>query len=468
MERFLATGEGRILNRRIEMPALHRDGHRFPAELTVTPVRMDGTYVFSAFLHDISERKRTEEALRRSEERFRLVARATNDVIWDWDVATGERTWNEAAPEVPRYSAREITPTLEWWYERIHPGDRERVVTRLHEVASGTGECWSDEYRFLRGDSSFATVLDRGYVVRDERGAPIRMIGSIMDVTERKRAEEAQRFLARASALLDVSLDAATTLTSLARLPVPSLADCCLIDIVEDGGELRRVATAHIDPRKRKLLLSEGSAEADSGPIWKLVRKVVRRGEPILLSEYSEPAVEATDRESSRGGGVRKLGFRSLMIVPIIAHGEVLGAITLATTGSGRHYSPVDLMVAEDISTAWIDSHQILRVFSNLIGNAIKFTPEGGAITVHTERLEREVLFSISDTGPGIPEEQLPHVFDRYWQARKGDRRGAGLGLAIAGGIVEAHGGRIWVESRLGQGSTFFFTVPLSQSGTAD
>ena len=111
------------------------------------------------------------------------------------------------------------------------------------------------------------------------------------------------------------------------------------------------------------------------------------------------------------------------------------------------------------------DRPRILRVLSNLIGNSIKFTSEGGAITVRAELADREVRFSVTDTGSGIVADELPHIFERFWQARKTARLGAGLGLAIAKGIVEAHTGRIWAQSEVGKGSTFFFTLPLGNPG---
>jgi signal transduction histidine kinase len=108
------------------------------------------------------------------------------------------------------------------------------------------------------------------------------------------------------------------------------------------------------------------------------------------------------------------------------------------------------------------DRDRVLQVLGNLIGNAIKFTPEGGTIKVRAEqRGAAEALFSVADTGPGIASDELPHVFDRYWQAKKKARCGTGLGLSISKGIVEAHDGRIWVESAPGQGATFFFTIPV-------
>jgi signal transduction histidine kinase len=101
-------------------------------------------------------------------------------------------------------------------------------------------------------------------------------------------------------------------------------------------------------------------------------------------------------------------------------------------------------------------------VLQNLISNAVRYTPEGDRVTLRTERQEEEVLVSVHDNGPGIPAADVPHLFDRFWQAQRARRGGAGLGLAISKGIVEAHGGRIWVESELGHGSTFYFTVPLA------
>jgi PAS domain S-box-containing protein len=122
------------------------------------------------------------------------------------------------------------------------------------------------------------------------------------------------------------------------------------------------------------------------------------------------------------------------------------------------------LDVEGDLPDVWADRDRLLQVLGNLIHNASKFTAPGGRITVEARRGERDVVFSVTDTGAGIPAADLPRLFDRFWQARKGERRGAGLGLAIARGIVEAHDGRIWVESTPDAGSTFYFTVPVAPS----
>ncbi|HUG39974.1 MAG TPA: HAMP domain-containing sensor histidine kinase, partial [Longimicrobiales bacterium] len=118
---------------------------------------------------------------------------------------------------------------------------------------------------------------------------------------------------------------------------------------------------------------------------------------------------------------------------------------------------------ADGLPAVAVDPERITRVFSNLIGNALKFTPADGVVTVRAERLGDKVRFAIIDTGPGIPPERVSSIFQSFWQAQGGDRRGIGLGLAIARHIVDAHGERIGVESQVGGGSEFWFTVPLAR-----
>jgi PAS domain S-box-containing protein len=125
------------------------------------------------------------------------------------------------------------------------------------------------------------------------------------------------------------------------------------------------------------------------------------------------------------------------------------------------------LDVGNAVAEIWGQHDRLLQVFENLIGNALKFTAAGDWIAVGAASNDQEVVFWVADSGAGIGPADVPHVFDRFWQATRGDRRGAGLGLPISKGIVEAHGGHIWVESTLGQGSTFFFSIPRARP-TAD
>jgi PAS domain S-box-containing protein len=149
---------------------------------------------------DIEERKRTEASLAQALERFNLINRATNDAIWDWDLISDQLSWNEAVQRMFQYPADAIGDTIDWWYEQIHPEDRQRVVEGIHAVIDGGGQTWCDEYRFICGDGTCKTVVDRGFVVRDETGRPLRMLGSMIDMTERLQAalalrESQKRFL---------------------------------------------------------------------------------------------------------------------------------------------------------------------------------------------------------------------------------------------------------------------------------
>ncbi|HKB78267.1 MAG TPA: HAMP domain-containing sensor histidine kinase, partial [Thermoanaerobaculia bacterium] len=118
--------------------------------------------------------------------------------------------------------------------------------------------------------------------------------------------------------------------------------------------------------------------------------------------------------------------------------------------------------VPRNLPQLWGDRHRILQVLSNLVGNAMKFTPAGGSITIRAAQHGGMLQLSVSDTGSGIPQEHLKDIFNTYWQAKRTERLGAGLGLPIAKGVVEAHGGRIWVESNPERGATFHFTIPVA------
>jgi two-component system sensor histidine kinase/response regulator len=145
--------------------------------------------------HLLEQNARVQEALQTSDERFRLVSRATNDGIWDWDLVTGEVWWNENLGTTFGYAPQELEAGIEGWKSHIHPDDRERVHQSILSAIKDGQVGWVDEYRFLRRDGTYADVLDRGYVSRDAGGRPLRMVGAMMDVSQRKRAELQYRTL---------------------------------------------------------------------------------------------------------------------------------------------------------------------------------------------------------------------------------------------------------------------------------
>ncbi len=181
---------------------MRADGSEMVAELRA--VKLD-TGAMLGIARDVTERKAAEEALRLSEERFRLVSRATNDAIWDWDLSTDALWYNDAYFTLFGHRKSENNADISSWASRVHPEDAYRVIDGIHRAIHSGSEIWADEYRLRRGDGTFAYVLDRGHVIRDSDGMAVRVIGGMTDLTARKQSEER---IAEQAALLDQAQDA--------------------------------------------------------------------------------------------------------------------------------------------------------------------------------------------------------------------------------------------------------------------
>jgi len=306
----------------------HKDGPEVWGRVTMTMLRGDSKYAI-AVVEDITEKRDIEQAAdeaRRAHERYALVARATNDVIWDWDAEHGTIVWNDALQTMFGYAPDQIDNRLQWWDSHLHPDDRERVVAGINGIIEKGGSSWTDEYRFERADGSFTEVLDRGYVARAEDGKPIRMIGAMLDVTDRKRAERVATFMAEASAVLASSLEYHATLARVAELTVPVLADWCLVDLRTGNEAFERLAIVHEDGAKIELARE---AFADD------VREVIVNGASKLIEHVAGT-----------------LDIRSALIVPLVVVGgeRALGALTLAMSHSRRVLSERDRPVVEDVA----------------------------------------------------------------------------------------------------------------------
>jgi signal transduction histidine kinase len=169
------------------------------------------------------------------------------------------------------------------------------------------------------------------------------------------------------------------------------------------------------------------------------------------MDRLIQDLLDVTSMEAGRLS-IEPVRLRPVQVISdtLDAHGPAVTAASLELQNE----------VSTDLSLIWADRDRLLQVFENLIGNALKFTTPGGRIAVGAAPRGAETLFWVADTGSGIASEDIAQIFDRFWQSRKAGRHGAGLGLSIVKGIVEAHRGRIWVESAVGRGSTFFFTIP--------
>ncbi|MEA2707345.1 MAG: hypothetical protein QOH22_2133 [Gemmatimonadaceae bacterium] len=150
-----------------------------------------------AIVVDVTDQRKAERAVKSTDERLRFVAKATTDVIWDWNIVTNALVWNDSVETVFGHKQNQIYPEIQWWHDHLHPEDRSRVIAGINTALEDGRTNWSDQYRYQRVDGTYANVVDRGYVARDHTGAALRMIGAMTDVTERTRSEAAIRFQAQ-------------------------------------------------------------------------------------------------------------------------------------------------------------------------------------------------------------------------------------------------------------------------------
>ena len=198
-DRLLQSPEGSELQ---QMRHRRKDGSLVPMEVTRRVLRTgEGTYIIG-IARDLTERLRNEERLRSSHERFEIVSRATNDVVWDWNLVTNQVWWNDNFQKLFGYASQEVGAYADSWLSRIHPEDLPRVKSEIDHVLATGGKAWAGEYRFLCKDGSYIDVYDRGLVMHDAGGRAVRMIGAMMDISERKHAEGRMRVQAERQAAI--------------------------------------------------------------------------------------------------------------------------------------------------------------------------------------------------------------------------------------------------------------------------
>src|SRR5215218_7970412 len=297
----------------------------------------------------VSELRENERRLRESEERYSLVVEGSNDGIFDWDIRTGELFWNDRLFELFGLSRSALTATFEGFLEFVHPEDRQRLSDNITAHLE-RGAQFRMEVRYRHSSGEYRLCSSSGKAQRDEHGAPTRMAGAVTDITERKRNEEAQRFLVEAGAELSSSLDYRTTLARVARLAVPDLADWYAVDVVGENGSLERLAVEHEDPEKVALARSLQERYAFDPDAPHGVSKVLRTGEPELMPEIPEALLEEAVPDEEMREILRELGLRSSIVVPLVAREKTLGVITLVAAESGRSYGREDLDLAKELA----------------------------------------------------------------------------------------------------------------------
>jgi len=360
------------------------------------------------------------EELQTSSERFSVLQHATNDIVWDWDLATGRVSWNERVSEVLGYPPQDVRQDSGWWPSLVHPDDRDRVSESFRRAVHGGKTLWSDEYRLRRANGTYARVLDRGAILRSSAGAPVRILGTVMDMSER---EEMRARLSLADRMASVGTLAAGVAHEINNPLAYVIAN---LDYARQ--EIEEAAASQKPPEGVEL--PRALREAREGA--ERVRLIVKD-----LKTFSRPDDARLERVDLR---------RAIDSAVTLAWNEIRHRARLV-----KRYGP--------IPEVWANEARLGQVFLNLLINAAHAIPEGAADRNEIRVITRvdaqgRVVAEIQDTGMGIPEDIRPRVLEPFFTT-KPPGEGTGLGLSICHGIVTSLGGELQFDSEVGRGTTF-------------
>ena len=421
LSRFLATGEGPVLGMRVELLGMRHDGSTFPVELAITHYRIKDIPMFTGHIRDITERKRTEEALKESEQQFRTLADTIPQLVWmaqeDGSVFWYNKRWYDYTGATPGQ--------MEGWdWQSLHdPLDLPRILEQWR-TALRTGQPLDIEFSLKGANGHYRWFLTRVTPVRNTQGEIVRWFGTNTDIDDQKKYQEelAKAVKSRDEFLSIASHELKTPLTSLkmqAQIRKRTLAKGDLSRFTPEG--LQRMAN---DDEKQ-------------------VNRLIRLVDDMLDISRLSTGKFALQLEQTDLSALVK---------------EVIDRFSLELQSLG---SAVFLDSCDSVIGNW-DRYRLEQVFTNLLTNAMKYG-DNKSIHVSIGIQDSKANLTITDQGIGIAKKDQERIFQQYERAISGTSiSGLGLGLYIVKQIVESHGGRIWVESELGHGSSFIVELPLN------
>ncbi len=351
-------------------------------------------------------------ALAGSVKKFELASKAVNEAIYDWDIHADTLVWGEGLHTVFGYGHEQLQTSISWWTDRIHPDDAPKVNDTLDKVFAKKKSYWAAGYRFKRHDGQYAYVEDRGFI-EYESGEPVRMVGSLIDITRQRELDRAKdEFISVASHQL--------------RTPL---------------GGIRWNLELILEESRR---FSKETREVLQTAYKSTLRMIGLVNDLLSVARIEQHRVQDTPAPTQL---VEVIRMAASEMAPLIKQADV----TLAIVEKGRA-APVVL-----------DAKRFREAIQNLMSNAVKYTPARGRVTVTLNYSPKDIVISVADTGIGIPKEDLHHLFQKFFRASNvttTDTEGSGLGLFVVKSYVEAWGGKIWLESEVNKGTTFYISIP--------
>lgn len=409
-----------------------KNGDIFPAEVSVGFFELDGQKVIQGIIRDITERKRAEVILRETEKRLNQAQEVGKVGTWDWSPNTGELIWSNEIYRILGYTLNEVVPSFELFLEMVHPDDRE-LLNKSVEKALNNEEPYNIDCRIITNKGLERVANAQGEVIFDEKGQALQMLGTFQDITERKKSEEK---LKEAKVIADKANDAKSEfLANMSHeIRTPMQAIIGMADFISE---------TKLSPEQLESVTIMQSA---GNNLLEIINNV------LDISRIEAGHIELENIEFD-------LTILLEMVMKICSYKTKEKNLKL--TCKIEKGTPDGLIG---------DKVYLQQVLINLVGNAIKFTKAGEvkvAVKVDPESDTEDsesctLLFSVSDTGIGIPSDKLKEIFKYFTQVDSSSTRiygGTGLGATISKNLVEKMGGRIWAESEVGKGSTFFFTV---------